>query len=178
MKIYTKTGEDGTTRLFYGGTVTKDSPLPRAYGAVDETQAAIRHARAAAQETELKEHLTIVCRDLYVAMAELATLPENHSKLDPGTTLVTEDMVQNLEQQIDNVTNRFETPTEFTIPGQTEISARLDWARVIVRRAERETIDICQTESQVLPYLNRLSDLLWTLARWQEDETIYSKDPQ
>ena len=178
MKIYTKPGDDGTTGLFYGGRVTKDSPLPRADGAVHQAQAAIGLARAAAQDSELNDLLTNVCRDLYVAMAELATLPENHSKLDPGTTLVTEDMVQNLEQQIDNVTNRFDSPTEFTIPGQTEISARLDWARVIVRRAERETIDICQTESQVLPYLNRLSDLLWTLARWQEDETLYSKDPQ
>ena len=178
MKIYTKTGDDGTTGLFYGGRVTKDSPLPKAYGAVDEAQAAIGLARAVVQDSELNELLTILCRDLYVAMAELATLPENHSKLDPGTTLVTDDMVQHLEQQIDNVTGRFESPTEFTIPGQTEISARLDWARVIVRRAERETIDICRTESRVLPYLNRLSDLLWTLARWQEDQTLYSKDPQ
>ncbi|MBG02012.1 MAG: ATP:cob(I)alamin adenosyltransferase [Acidimicrobiaceae bacterium] len=178
MKIYTKTGDDGTTGLFYGGRVAKDSPLPKAYGAVDEAQAAIGLARAAVKHSELNELLTTVCRDLYVAMAELATLPENRSKLDPGTTLVTAGMVQILEQQIDNVTNRFETPTEFTIPGQNEISARLDWARVVVRRAERETIDICQTESQVLPYLNRLSDLLWALARWQEDETLYSKGPQ
>ena len=178
MKIYTRKGDDGTTGLFYGGRVRKDSELPTAYGEVDEAQAAIGLARAIALDTELDQLLTMLCRDLYVAMAELATLPENRSKLEPGTTMLTTEMVTAIEEAIDATSELFEAPTEFTIPGQTEISARLDWARVIVRRAERETIDICQTESQVLPYLNRLSDLLWTLARWQEDETIYSKDPQ
>ncbi|MDP7067986.1 MAG: cob(I)yrinic acid a,c-diamide adenosyltransferase [Acidimicrobiales bacterium] len=176
MKIYTKTGDDGTTGLFYGGRVNKDSALPMAYGAIDEAQAAIGLARAVVEAAELNEVLTTVCRDLYVAMAELATLPENRSKLEPGTTLVTAEMVEVLEQSIDTADARFETPTEFTIPGQTEISARLDWARVMVRRAERESINVCQPGSHVLPYLNRLSDLLWTLARWQEDETLYSKD--
>ena len=71
MKIYTKTGDDGTTGLFYGGRVTKDSPLPRAYGAVDEAQAAIGLARAAAQDSELNELLTIVCRDLYLSLIHI-----------------------------------------------------------------------------------------------------------
>ena len=177
MKIYTKTGDDGTTGLFYGGRVNKDSALPRAYGAIDEAQAAIGLARAAVEDVELNEVLTLVCRGLYVAMAELATLPENRSKLEPGTTSVTTEMIEVLEQSIDTADARFEAPTEFTIPGQTEISARLDWARVMVRRAERECVTVCQPGSQVLPYLNRLSDLLWTLARWQEGETLYSRDP-
>ena len=107
MKIYTKTGDDGTTGLFYGGRVNKDSALPMAYGAIDEAQAAIGLARAVVEAAELNEVLTTVCRDLYVAMAELATLPENRSKLEPGTTLVTAEMVEVLEQSIDTADARF-----------------------------------------------------------------------
>jgi len=176
MKIYTKTGDDGTTGLFYGGRVSKASALPAAYGAVDEAQAAIGLARAVTLDTELDQLLTVLCRDLYVAMAELATLPENRDKLEPGATMLTAEMVTALEEAIDVTSERFEAPTEFTIPGQTEISARLDWARVVTRRAERECLDVCEVESNVLPYLNRLSDLLWTLARWQEGESLLSRD--
>ena len=176
MKIYTKTGDDGTTGLFYGGRVSKASALPAAYGAVDEAQAAIGLARAMTTDTELDHLLTLLCRDLYVAMAELATLPENRKKLEPGVTLLTAEMVIAIEQAIDTTSERFEAPTEFTIPGQTEISARLDWARVVTRRAERECLDVCEAESKVLPYLNRLSDLLWTLARWQEGQSLLSRD--
>ena len=101
MKIYTKTGDDGTTGLFYGGRVSKASVLPMAYGAVDEAQAAIGLARAANEDPEFDQLLTLLCRDLYVAMAELATLPENRHKLEPGTTLVTKDMVSEIEKAID-----------------------------------------------------------------------------
>ena len=177
MKIYSKTGDDGTTALFYGGRVDKASVLPMAYGAVDEAQAAIGLARAAATDPELHGLLTTLCRDLYVAMAELATLPENRSKLEPGVTSVTTEMVTALELNIDDISDRFKAPTEFTIPGQTELSARLDWARVIVRRAERESLAAHHQDSQVLPYLNRLSDLLWTLARWQEGDSLLSREP-
>ena len=176
MKIYTKTGDDGTTGLFYGGRVSKASALPTAYGSVDEAQAAIGLARAINLDAELDQLLTLLCRDLYVAMAELATLPENRDKLEPGTTLVTAEMVSVIEEAIDTTSERFEPPTEFTIPGQTEISARLDWARVVARRAERECLNVCEEESKVLPYLNRLSDLLWTLARWQEGQSLLSRD--
>ena len=84
--------------------------------------------------------------------------------------------ISEIEKAIDATSELFEAPTEFTIPGQTEISARLDWARVMARRAERESLDICAEDSEVLPYLNRLSDLLWTLARWQEGESLLSRD--
>ena len=89
MKIYTKTGDDGTTGLFYGGRVDKASVLPMAYGAVDEAQAAIGFVRAAVSDPELNELLTTLCRELYVAMAELATLPENRSKLESGAVSYT-----------------------------------------------------------------------------------------
>jgi len=175
MKIYTKTGDDGMTGLLFGGRVAKDSALPRAYGAVDEAQAALGLVRAAGAAGELDEMLVGVCRDLYVAMAELATLAENRSKLSPGVTLVTGEMVEVLDGLIDVVSERFEVPTEFVIPGQGEVAARLDWARVIIRRAEREVMAAHVDGSFVLPYLNRLSDLAWTLARWQEGSSLASR---
>lgn len=176
MKIYTRTGDDGTTGLFYGGRVPKDSALPWAYGTVDEAQAAFGVARALAPRgEEFDEMLVRLCRDLYVLMAELATMPENRSKLKPGTTLVTASMVEELETLIDEVNTRFEMPTEFVIPGQSAISAQLDVARTVVRRAERLALRAVVPESHVVAYLNRLSDLCWTLARWQEGDALSAR---
>lgn len=176
MKIYTRTGDDGTTGLFYGGRVPKDSAQPWAYGTVDEAQAALGVARALAERAgELDELLVRLCRDLYVLMAELATLPANRSKLTAGTTLVTPEMVTDLETLIDDINSRFEMPTEFVIPGQNPVAAQLDVARTVVRRAERLALRAAVPESSVVPYLNRLSDLCWTLARWQEGEALRSR---
>lgn len=169
MKIYTRTGDDGTTGLFYGGRVPKDSAAPWAYGTVDEAQAALGVARAlVARGSELDEILVQLCRELYVAMAELATLPENHHKLTAGTTSVTQAMVEGLEVLIDRVSERFAPPTEFVIPGQSLLSAQLDVARTVVRRAERLALAVEGGAPLVVAYLNRLSDLCWTLARWAE----------
>lgn len=176
MKIYTKTGDDGTTGLFYGGRVSKDSVLPKAYGSVDEAQATIGVARASVEPgSEIDGLLVAICGDLYVAMAELATAPENRAKLTPGQSLVTVEMVDGLDVIIDDITGRFDAPTEFVIPGQNETAARLDLARTVVRRAERESLAAHVEGSQVIPYLNRLSDLVWTLARWQEGEAVEAK---
>lgn len=169
MKIYTRKGDDGTTGLYFGGRARKDSDAPRAYGAVDEAQAAVGVARAEAETgSELDALLVDVCHDLYVCMAELATLPENHTKLEAGRSLVTEAMVAALEPRIDEVIGRFAMPTDFVIPGATRVSAALDVARTVVRRAERESVAVAVDGSHVVPYLNRLSDLLWALARWQD----------
>jgi cob(I)alamin adenosyltransferase len=169
VKIYTRTGDDGTTGLFYGGRVRKDGPAPWAYGTVDEAQASLGVARAmAAPGSELDGILVQLCRDLYVAMAELATRPDNHGKLTPGSTAVTAEMVAALEELIDRVSDRFEPPTEFVIPGQTPLAAQLDVARTVVRRAERLALGVSGASALVVAYLNRLSDLCWTLARWAE----------
>jgi len=178
-RIYTRTGDDGTTGLFYGGRARKDSNLPIAYGTVDEAQAALGVARAEARvggDAELDALLVGIERDLYVLMAELATLPENRHKLNPGTTAVTGEMVTHLEQLIDDYTERFDPPTDFVIPGDTRAAALLDVARTVVRRAERATLRAEPPASPVLVYLNRLSDLLWTLARWQEGHSLIAKD--
>lgn len=173
-KLYTGRGDDGTTGLFYGGRVPKDDPRPEAFGAVDEAQAAIGLARAAAERGgELDRMLIGIEHDLYVLMAELATAPDNHHKLTEGQTSVGPSMVEHLEAVTDDVGARFEFPTEFVVPGQNELAARLDVARTIARRAERRAIPIASDGSQVVPYLNRLSSVLWTLARWVEaDDTL------
>jgi cob(I)alamin adenosyltransferase len=177
-RIYTKTGDDGTTGLFYGGRVAKDSTLPRAYGTVDEAQAVLGLARAeAGPDSEVTSLLIPIMRDLWVLMAELATLPENRSKLTPGASAVTAEMVERLEALIDDLDTRFEPPTEFVVPGETRVAAWLDLARTVVRRAERHALAAAPEPSKVGPYLNRLSDLLWTMARWQEGTSLPSRHP-
>jgi cob(I)alamin adenosyltransferase len=171
--IYTRDGDDGSTGLFFGGRVKKDSVLPRAYGTVDEAQAILGVVRAeAGAGSEVEGILIPIMRDLWVLMAELATLPENRSKLEPGTTCVEEGMVKKLEVLIDDLTGRFPPVNEFVVPGGNKVAAWLDVARTVVRRAETYALGAAPAPSVVVPYLNRLSDLLWTMARWQEGESL------
>jgi cob(I)alamin adenosyltransferase len=171
VRIYTKTGDDGTTGLLYGGRVRKDSTTMQVNGAVDEAQAMMGLARAeAVPESELDAMLVRLERDLYVLMAEVATDVSNRGKLTPGTTLVTEEMVAALEVHIDELIDRFEMPAEFVVPGANRISAALDVSRTVVRRAERLVVSDPVAGSLVGRYLNRLSDLLWAMARWTEGE--------
>jgi cob(I)alamin adenosyltransferase len=175
-KVYTKAGDDGTTGLFYGGRVAKDSVLPTAYGTVDEAQAVLGVARAhAGRGHELNDVLVGLERDLYVVMAELATAPENRHKLTAGSSATESTMVDRLEGIIDAFSERFEPPTQFVVPGEDMVASYLDLARTVVRRAERESLHAASEGSFVVPYLNRLSDLLWTLARWQEGDSLNAK---
>jgi len=177
VKIYTRKGDDGTTGLLFGGRVRKDDPAPEAYGAVDEAQAALGVARAETGEgSELDALLVRLERDLWVLMGELATSSENRAKLDPGVSLVTAEMVAGLEPVIDDLTSRFDAPTEFVVPGQNRLSALLDVARTAVRKAERRALSAAAEDSHVVPYLNRLSDLLWTMARWQEGQFMPARE--
>jgi cob(I)alamin adenosyltransferase len=177
-RIYTKTGDDGTTGLLYGGRVPKDSRQIEVNGVVDEAQAALGLARAETEPgSELDQRLIALARDLYVLMAEVATALANRPKLVAGTSLVTQDMVDELERGIDDLIQRFEMPSDFTIPGENRRAAALDLARTIVRRAERLAVTDRVEGSLVCPYLNRLSDLLWAMARWQEGpEHMLSRD--
>lgn len=176
MKIYTRKGDDGTTGLYGGGRVPKDAAAPEAYGTVDEAQAALGLARAHAERGgDLDQILIHIERDLWVLMAELATEPENAHKLVDGATRVTAAMVEALEGHIDAVSERFELPTEFVVPGEDVTAALLDVARTVVRRAERRSMAVAAEGSHVLPYLNRLSDLCWTLARWVEGHSVETR---
>ncbi|MEY2402963.1 MAG: cob(I)alamin adenosyltransferase [Acidimicrobiaceae bacterium] len=177
MRIYTRKGDDGTTGLLYGGRVPKDGPAPTAYGDVDEAQAVLGLARSeCARGSEIDALLIALEGDLWVLMAELATDPGNRHKLVDGASLVTDGMVTALEHRIDDLSARFEPPTEFVVPGQTRIGALLDVARTVVRRAERHALAVAAEGSHAVPYLNRLSDLLWTMARWQEGESLPTKE--
>lgn len=178
MRIYTKRGDDGTTGLHRGGRVAKDDPVVRAYGSVDEAQAFLGLARAEAERgSELDEMLVRVERDLWVLMAELATPAGQRGNLEAGRSLVTAEMVSGLEAGIDELTTRFEAPAEFVVPGQTRVAALLDVARTVVRRAERECLAVAAPGSLATAYLNRLSDLVWVMARWQEGAHLTARPP-
>jgi cob(I)alamin adenosyltransferase len=175
-RLWTGKGDDGTSGLLYGGRVAKASPQLDAVGDVDEAQAAIGLARAEAHGgSELDVILIALERDLWVLMAELATDEANRAKLIPGGSLVTAEMVAALETVIDDVSSRFELPREFVVPGQDRGSALLDLARTVVRRAERSAAAVAVDGSSVIPYLNRLSSVLWTLARWVEGEPLLTR---
>jgi cob(I)alamin adenosyltransferase len=173
MKIYTRRGDDGTTGLYRGGRLRKDEPAVEAYGTVDEAQAFLGLARAeAGAGSELDTLLVQLERDLWVLMADLATGEGHRHTLEPGRSLVTAGMVAALEQRIDDLHERVTMPAEFVVPGQNRVAAQLDVARTVVRRAERLALGAAPAASLAVPYLNRLSDLLWTMARWQESDYL------
>ncbi len=167
--LWTGKGDDGTTGLYHGGRVGKDAAEPEAVGSVDEAQAAVGLARAEVPPgSVLHAVLTEVCRHLYVVMAELATAPSNHPKLVDDRSRVTPAMVERIEAWTDEAATRFPPLTDFVVPGQQRQAALLDIARTLARRAERRAVAVAVPGSSVLPYLNRLSSLLWALARADE----------
>jgi len=169
-RIYTKTGDDGTTGLLYGGRVAKDDPRTEAYGTCDEAVAALGLARAST--TILNDVILRLQRELFVVGAELATDPAKRDSLKDGITRVTSSMVAALEALIDEYASNTSMPKEFVIPGEHLAAAALDLARAIVRRAERLAVGLQRGETAANPetirYLNRLSDLLFVLARHEE----------
>lgn len=179
MKIYTRRGDDGSTGLFHGGRVGKDDSGPEAYGTVDEAVSALGVARADATGA-LHDRILEVQRELFVVAAELATAADRRGMLTAGTTLVTGEMVARLESMIDLVEAETGMPTEFVVPGGSPVAAALDLARSITRRAERRSVTHARaagiTDSFVVPYLNRLADYLYILARSAEHAWLPSKE--
>jgi cob(I)alamin adenosyltransferase len=171
MRIYTKRGDDGTTGLLYGGRVSKAHPVAETTGALDEAVAAMGVARALAGTTEAGETLLRLQREMFVVGADVATNPEHRGKLTPRVSLVVPEMVTELESDIDLMVQRNPLPQEFIVPGGGVLSAALDVARAAVRRAERRVVELRESgwdpSPDVLRYLNRLSDLLFVMARSQ-----------
>jgi cob(I)alamin adenosyltransferase len=171
VRIYTKKGDDGTTGLLYGGRVSKADPATEAYGSVDESVAALGMVRALSDDPYVKELILRLQRELFVVGADLATNPDERQKLKSGVSLATSEMVSRLEESIDDMVEVHPLPQEFIVPGANPVSAALDIARTAVRRAERRTVELKDGGGTVNPdalrYLNRLSDLLFVLARWQ-----------
>lgn len=176
MKIYTRKGDDGETGLFHGGRVPKDAAGPEAYGTVDEAVAALGVARSLAAADVAAEILEVQ-RALFVVAAELATDPSRRDRLSPGSSLVTPDLITALEAKIDAIQEASGLPDRFVVPGGDPVAAALDVARTVVRRAERRTVThLGEVEgSLAVPYLNRLSDYLYALARAVEGDWVPSR---
>jgi len=173
-RIYTKTGDDGTTGLLFGTRVPKDDLVTEAYGTTDEAVAALGLARATTDDDAMAADLLTLQRELFVVGADLATNPDERDRLEPETSLVTEQMVRRIEQRIDHLVSERPLPQVFIVPGTNTASAAIDLARAIVRRAERAVVALEHADRDVNPdvrrYLNRLSDLLFVLARWEAGE--------
>jgi cob(I)alamin adenosyltransferase len=191
--VATRRGDDGTTGLLFGGPrVRKDDLRTETYGTIDEAVAALGIARAqlgvkerlGTLNTGLGELPAIVLRlqrELFVAAAELATQPEAWDRQQAGVSRVDQPMVDGVESMLREAESHIVMPTEFVVPGETPTSAALELARTIVRRAERRAVTL-EAEGLIpgphlLPYLNRLADLLWVLARAAEQAEARSAPP-
>lgn len=182
--VATTKGDDGTTGLLYGGErIGKDDSRTEAYGTIDEAIAALGMARAnlgvkrrtgtlPTGLSGLADVILRIQRELFVVGAELATNPEAWDRLRDDQTRVSQAMVRNIEQTLVELEAHIEMPREFVVPGETPTSAALELARTILRRAERRAVGL-QRDGLVpgpnlVPYLNRLADLVWVLARAAE----------
>lgn len=170
MKIYTKTGDSGTTGLFAGPRVLKDNPRIAAYGSVDELNAILGMVlQTLAQDSSgLSGAVTQVQSDLFSIGAELAT-PDPQSQ---GMCLLPESRITDLEQSIDSIEESLPPLKNFVLPGGCAASAALHWARTVCRRAERDVVHLSQQPgiadcARIIVYLNRLSDWLFVVARQQ-----------
>jgi cob(I)alamin adenosyltransferase len=176
VKIYTKKGDDGTTSLWYGGRVPKHHGRTDAYGSLDEACSQLGLARALCGEEDgaLAADILRLQDDLFIAGAELATAPEASDRLEDGVSRVTEPMVGEIEQRIDHYMAQVELPPKFVIPGGTLLSAQLDIARTVIRRAERRIaalVEEGEIASETLVHLvNRASDYAYAMARYADVE--------
>lgn len=175
MRVYTKSGDDGTTGRFLGGRVSKADVLVEASGDVDEAIAVLGLVRSGTTDEDLAATVLDLQRELFVVGADLATNPAHRDRLEPGVSLVTVAMVDRLEGLIDTLVAAQPLRPVFVVPGSDVTSSRLDHARTVVRRAERHVVGALETGHVVGPeavrYLNRLSDLLFVLARHAAGDT-------
>jgi cob(I)alamin adenosyltransferase len=172
LKIYTRRGDEGETGLLYGGRVSKSDLRCEAYGTIDEAVSALGLARSLVQEDWLRELIMKLQRELFVVGGELATDPAEYSKLEEHFSVVTPVMVDRLETLIDELNDQMTLPNAFIIPGATPASGALDMARSILRRAERRVVTLKEEgllhSPVVLQYLNRLADLAFVMARYED----------
>lgn len=168
MKIYTKTGDTGDTGLFGGGRVGKDHPRVEAYGDVDELNATLGLVRALEPMPRIDEVIVPVQRDLFSIGALLATPDRDKMRASLEKARIDEGRIRELEAAIDHCDAELDPLRSFIVPGGTAKAASLHVARTICRRAERRVVSLRHTEEIpeiVVVFLNRLSDLLFMLAR-------------
>jgi cob(I)alamin adenosyltransferase len=191
--VATRRGDDGTTGLLFGGErIAKDDLRTEAYGTIDEAVAALGMARAQLGVKhrsgtlnvgfgDLPEILLRIQRELFVAAAELATQPAAWDRQEDGVSRVSAAMVEGVESMLREAEAHIMMPTEFVVPGETPVSAAIELARTILRRAERRAVTLGSEGlipgPHLLPYLNRLADLVWVLARAAEQAEARSAPP-
>lgn len=176
VSIATKTGDGGSTALMYQRRVSKCHPRVEACGAVDELNAALGLARATAQFPFVRQSLASFQKDLVTVMGELATKAEDSSRyVRDGFPTVTDEMTSRLDELVKQIEAQNVTFAGWATPGSSLDTAAVDLARTICRRAERQVSRLHEAEEPLNPlalvYLNRLSDLLWLLARWAEAQS-------
>ncbi len=191
--VATGKGDDGSTGLLYGGErISKDDLRTEAYGTIDEAVAALGLARARLGLKQdygtlspalrpLQDVILRFQRELFVVAAELATNPDAWDRLEDGRTRISAEMVAGVDEVLRDLEARITMPTEFVVPGETPTSAGIELARTILRRAERRAVTLGREGlipgPHLLPYLNRLADLLWVLARAAEQAEDRSATP-
>jgi cob(I)alamin adenosyltransferase len=170
VSIVTKTGDRGETSLMYGRRVPKSDTRVEAYGCVDELTAALGVVRALCQDDFVREQIFVTQQELIVVMGELSTLAEDRERyVSDGFKLTTVEMTERITRVIvDLEKDKSLYPKNWVIPGATAVSAALEIARTICRRAERRVGVLQQQNLEILRYLNRLSDWCWILARYLE----------
>ena len=167
VKIYTRTGDSGETGLFGGGRVDKDAQRVEAYGTVDELNATLGVALAARPEGGVSGPLERIQTELFELGADLATPPDSSARANTVVRF-NEKYVAVLEAEIDLFEAQLEPLTTFIVPGGSPAGAALHLARTVCRRAERRAVSLARDDfvsPPIMPYLNRLSDLLFVLAR-------------
>lgn len=178
-KVTTGTGDTGYTGLLGEQRVPKYDPRPETFGTVDEATSALGLARAMTRDAQARKIIYAIQQELYLLMGELATPPENYEKMG---LRVTREHVQRLEQVEESLKQEVEIPNKFIIPGDTPDGAALDLARTIIRRAERMAVKLLHEgvieNGEVVRYLNRLSDLIFILARYLEVKSSLAQLPE
>ena len=179
MKTFNKKGDKGETSLLYGTRVAKCDDRCEVYGTIDEAVSMLGLAKIFCRP-EVKDIVSSLQRDLFIIGAEMATPEEHYQQMVARGNVITPGMVQRLEDLINDFEDKIDMPREFIIPGACVSSAALDVARAMVRRAERRAVTFGQTgkptNEEILKYLNRLADLIFTLARYEE-KPAYGNNP-
>ena len=172
VKLYTKTGDTGETGLLYGGRVSKADARVEAYGAIDETVSAMGLARSLSKDERVRDALADLQRELFTVGAELATEASSYETFSRHFNPVTPEMTERMERMLDEMMAEVQLPPSFIIPGASPASAALDVARSTARRAERRVVALSAqgllANDEVLRYVNRLADLLFMLARYED----------
>ena len=178
-KITTKTGDNGTTGLLFGGRVLKSDARVEAFGTIDEAVSSLGLARALISDPEVKSIVETLQRDLFIVAAELATLEPNRDQLVETNNVVNESMVQKVEELTDSLKENLNLPNAFVVPGDSPESSAIDVSRTLIRKAERRVVALYENKHvqnrDLLRYLNRASDLAYVIGRYLDREKPFNK---